>query len=490
MAILQIKWNDKQKQIFDAIGKEHYTKLFVHGGVRSGKSLAICYIIDLICRKTPNMTFLIGRKSFESLKTDTIQIFKKNPAILDKSKGEWKDGGRQFDYHNGSQIFFRHFDNPEALLGMTVGGIYIEQAEEIKKEDYQLVRTRLSQWGGKNVVTTQYLKHYRELIADGQLLKPQNYLFLTSNPKACWLKEEFISKIPEDGFKVIHLTTYDNLENLPESEISSSSAQSDAFKNRFYLGSWEFASGLIYPEFVDDNIVGDTFELLHDPSKKNDDESYTYKCLVGIDPGYATSKFSVLFSIILPDGSYYFFDEIVRNGKDAEEMEKIGVPEICNLIKEKLNRYKISPLFYIDYSANAKVGGLNSISEVFRKSGINVMNCNKGQEMDSIYKNKALLKAKKILVHPRCHVLVKEFGLWSWHPKLKDKPVNSDNDCLDAMKYIINSNLTPSFIPKTFEFTQEEVMKGFSKELFSESNNVNAATPAGGFKVNWTSDLN
>src|ERR1035437_3142562 len=177
--------------------------------MRSGKSVVMCWMIDFICRNTPNMIFLVGRKSFESLKTDTQLIFERNPGILQKKYGEFKDGKRQIDYYNGSRIYFRHFDKPEGLIGMTVGGIYFEQAEEVSEEDYKFVITRLSQWGGKNTTTANYLSNNKEAIATGKLLYPRNYLFLTANPKACWLKDFFINK-QVDGFKNIHLTIFDN----------------------------------------------------------------------------------------------------------------------------------------------------------------------------------------------------------------------------------------------------------------------------------------
>lgn len=464
MAKHTIKWNDKQKLILNAIFNEGHNKLFVHGGVRSGKSVCMLYIIDFICRNTPGMTFLVVRKNYESIKTDTHIILKSNPGILDQTKGEWKDGSRQFNYHNGSTIYFRHGEGAEHLLGFTLGGIYIEQAETISKEDYQLMTTRLSQWGGNNLITQTYNRNYGEYVKQKKLLPCKNYLFLTANPKPCWLKNMFIDNNVE-GFKTIHLQTNDNITNLSREEIEFASGQSELFRNRYYLGSWEFASGLIYPEFTDENIVDTDFEL---KLKMNEMKQYMM-----IDPGYATSKFVVLFGCVLPNGNLYVYDEIVKNGKDEEEMNKVGIPEIAGWIKEKWKKYGILPdRQIIDYSANAKIAGMTSITNTFQQFGISLQNANKNSEFDVIMRIKQLLKEKRLLVNSRCTWTIREFGLFSWHEKIVDKPKDADNDCMDAIRYFIADFPVPTIIKEKVIMSKKELVNAYYKDLFDDRNKM------------------
>lgn len=460
--MINIKFNNKQKELLDAIFKKGHNKIFYHGGVRSGKSLSFLFAIDVICQKTPGIEFLVGRKSYESIKTDTHRILKSNPGILDASKGEWKDGGRQFNYYNGSIIYFRHLEGAEHTLGMTLGGIYIEQAELIKKEDYELVRTRLSQWSPENPagLTEAYIRQYGEYIKEHKLMSPQNYLFLSANPRPSWVKSDFIDKTPKE-FYAIHTTTYDNINNLPKKEIEESANQSELFKQRYYLGSWEFAAGLVYPEFTNDNIVGSGFDLKLQFSK--------LKNFISIDPGYATSKFANIFATVLPDGRLYIYDEIVKNGKDEEEMNKIGVPEIANLIKEKVKILGIPPEGIIDFAANAKIGGGTSITDQFRGYGIILRNARKDDERATIFKIKQMLKDGQIIVNSRCTWVIREFGLFSWHERKIDTPKDADNDCLDAIRYIINDYPTPLKLNTNPNiWTPEAIKTKYWEEVFSE----------------------
>jgi phage tail protein X len=129
----QIKWNAKQLQVINSLNLGN--KFFLEGGVRSGKSLLACWIMDWICSHTPGMTALVLRKSYESIKSDTHQILKANPGLL-AGKGEWRDGSREFVYHNGSKILFRHAEGSTHLLGITAGLLFFEQVELLKEEGF------------------------------------------------------------------------------------------------------------------------------------------------------------------------------------------------------------------------------------------------------------------------------------------------------------------------------------------------------------------
>jgi hypothetical protein len=437
MKTKNIVWNSKQEAIIESLVDNN--KIFIEGGVRSGKSFLVCFLIDYICSRTPGMVALILRKSYESIKVDTHIILKHNPGFLTPDKGAWADGSRQFNYHNGSKIYFRHAEGAEHLLGLTAGLIFFEQAELIAEQDYDLIKqTRLSQWGGNNLITTEYLKLYDKHIKAGQLLYPRNYLFMTANPRAGWMKARYIDKSSEDeGIKHFHVSTFDNLDNLPAEYLADMSNASDEFKRIYFDGSWQFNAGLVYPEFDDKNIVEPEWEVVNN-FRPSDLRTY-----VGIDPGYARSKFAVLMSATLPDGRLYIFDEVVHNGKDVQEWEKIGIPDIIKEMKEKYSRHKFLPnMSIIDYASNAKIGGMESISGQFTRLGIPTSNSIKTDEEATIFRIKQLLKEKKIIINSRCRMLIRELGLFRWHEKKLNKTVDEDNDCLDCMRYIVNQTPT------------------------------------------------
>lgn len=471
-------WNQKQMKIINSVKKEIYNpdndtvRAFIYGGIGSGKSVSILYLIDLICQMTPGMTALVLRRTFESLKTDTFNILKREPGILSPAKGTWKANGKEFHYNNGSVIFFSHLEKNDSLLGPSYGLIYVEQVELCSEDDFRLLLGRLRQYGPNHA----YGKQYAEYIEQRKILPPKNYLLLSANPKNNWVKERILEK--GDYLKIL-LTTYDNKHNLPKDYINDN--ESEAYKKRFYEGKWEALSGLCYPEFKDGNLVDVNYELMHYEKALGKTNLGKFQNYVIVDPGIATSKFAVMFACVMPDNTVYIYDEISRNGAGTDDSEKVYIPEMSLLIKEKLKHYNIKEYIgIVDYAANAKDGSGASKTQQFNENGINLINSIKRiagtTEFDSIMRINALFKSKKILLNPRCVSTIRELETWSWKVDkhgvpTKDEPENKSNDFMDCLRYLINAG--PFAMDKReakTNWTQKEVMTGFMENLFNENN--------------------
>lgn len=479
----KLTWNKKQLEIVKALATD--SKFFIEGGVRSGKSLVILWMIDYLCRKMPGTVCLILRKSFESIKTDTHVILNKNPGILNmadengKKKGEWKDGKRQFDYSNGSTIYFRHTEGAEDLLGVTAGIIFFEQAELMNEADYDLIKnTRLSQWGGDNIQTRSYLNKLGPAIQAGKYFIPRNYLFISANPRASWIKSRYIDQNPADeGIRHFHVSTYDNMENLPEAYQAEMDNVSDAFRRRYFDGSWQFNAGLVYPEFDDSNIVEPPFDL--------DIKFNQLRTIIAIDPGYAKSKFAVLMGAVLPDGRLYIFDEVVKNGAKVEEFEKVGIPEVITEIRSKYDKHKFVPAKgLIDPASNAKIAGMESVTKQFQRYGIILGNAKKPNEQESMWRIKQLLKEKRIIVNSRCRQLIREFGLFKFHEKKLDTFVDEDNDCLDCLRYIVNDSPRAISPGSDLENPYADIYKNWLKGWYGKVEPKNTGFKSGGARTN------
>lgn len=473
------KWNEGQRSIIDQLRAEIHSdddtiRMFIHGGLGSGKSIAILFLIDMICQNTPGMNALIVRRTFESLKTDTFNILKRSPGILDASKGVWKENGKQFHYFNGSTIHFGHLEKSDALFGPSYGLIYVEQIELCAEDDYRLLRDRLRQFSANHT----YHSQYAEYIDKKQLLPAKNYLLLSANPRNCWVKEKLLED-DKNKFVKIHVPTYVNKHNLPKDYINEN--ESEAYKRRFYEGLWESLSGLCYPEFTDQNLVDLKFELKNFPFDKQL-SSYNlskFQNYIIVDPGMVTSKFAVMFATVLADGTIYLFDEISRNGKDVDETERVQVPEIAGLIKDKIKSWGLGEYIgIIDYAANAPSAGAASITNQFNKAGIFLSNSIKSiggtKEIDVIFYINSLFKQKKILVNPRCIATLRELELFSWKtdrngvPK-KEEPADKDNDFMDCLRYLINAGPSTSVnLEMKQSWSEKDVMGGYMQNLFSD----------------------
>jgi len=300
-------------------------------------------------------------------------------------------------------------------------------------------------------------------------------LFLSANPKANWVQTEII-KNPKTDFTLISMPTYGNKENLPSDYINEN--ESDAFKRRFYLGMWESQAGLCYPEFNETNIIDSENPIeLRYTNKEGKKDFSSLSTYIIVDPGYVVSKFAVMFAAMLPDNRLYIFDEISKNGKDVDEEDKILIPEMADLIKEKIKHYNMKNYYgIIDFAANAKSEGGASKTQQFRDAGVNLANSIKRvkgtDEIDSIFKINSLFKQKKIIINMRCTSTLRELELFSWKTDkngvpTKEEPKNADNDFMDCLRYLINAGpIAEEIRTVKTSWTANEMSSGYMEALF------------------------
>ena len=485
----------QQQKVINAWAKGA-DKIFFEGAIRAGKSICFSYIIDFICSHTIGMEFYIYRDTFESIKKDTHRIFQDHPGFA-QGKGVMKDNGKRMYYPStNSNIFFQHTKGGKHTLGQTAGGIFFEQLESMAEDDFDLIVPRLSQWGPKAI--EDYKHKYDKYIREGKLLVPQNYLFMSANPRAGWIKSRYIDtdgipdlqldingkpinvfkpmpvdrvivqdKLKLEGIKRVSTSVYDNLANLGPAYANLVRTSSNAFKKQYFDGDWTLNTGLIYQEFnpqnIEDggNVVGKEWEESNKFNPKN------LKSITAIDPGYVKSKFVALLTTILTDGTIYCYDEVVKNGKGVETWEKVGPNEFAKELNDKYKEWGLikAELTIIDSAAHNENAGLGSVSGQLAKHGINAISARKSGEYGSIMGIKDLFKAKKILVNARCQHTIRELGLFRWDERKvisgDQKPLDEDNDIMDALRYIYAATPRAKVINQPYE---EKFNKAFEPQ--------------------------
>jgi phage terminase large subunit len=370
----------------------------------------------------PGSKCLVGRKEFKSLRADTFEILFNPKDGLLNGLGNYNRAEAIFYFYNGSIIFFKHFDDENALKGPTTNIIFIEQAEEVKKEVFDVLKTRNSLWGNEDNPDSEYNNYIKKFAGQKDIIqKPQHYFFITSNPYPCWLHEYFIQEPPKD-WEIHNLPTTANVDNLPIGYIESKRQEmSDQEFNQYIMGSWQFAEGRIYNEFKPDEHIIKPIDITKYPQAK---------LVCAIDTGYQHYT-GVLFTGIMPDGTVIIYDEIYEKQKTTDQIAK--------MINLKCAQHTRRPdIFLIDYAAN-KVSATSgkTESDIFRAHMIPVINADK-EVYAGIMRTKSLFKAGKILISSICSNIIKELGLYSWDPKHPDQPIKANDDLLDPLRYIIN----------------------------------------------------
>lgn len=235
----------------------------------------------------------------------------------------------------------------------------------------------------------------------------------TFNPQypTHWLKQFLDSDA--DIFSQTY--TIDDNPFLPSSFVENLKREyyGTVYYDRYILGKWVLAEGLVYPMF--DNVV----PTVERPYKKY---------YVSMDYGIQNPTAMILWGMF--DGVWYAIREYYHSGRETneqktdqqyyEELEKLaGDLPIKNLI--------------IDPSATSFIALCN------QKKRFKVWRAN-NDVIDGIQHTASVLNERKILVNDCCKNGIKEFGLYSWDEKaLDDRPIKDNDHWMDACRYFVNT---------------------------------------------------
>ena len=229
------------------------------GGVGNGKTSAgagLAYYLSILF---PENLGFIGRWEGKELRQTTIATFLQlvPPEMIETHNSQMGLIRFKREY-GGSQILYSDLKETRYLKNMTLGWFWVDQAEEIDKERFDLLVTRLRK------TTTLYDEHDR---AWG--VAP-NYGFLTFNPEGSdhFIYDTFHEKSPNrnPNAKLYMASTYDSLAaNFVSQEYVDNMlavfGANEAQKKRYMEGAWDIFEGRVYPAF-DPQVHGlDRFQI-------------------------------------------------------------------------------------------------------------------------------------------------------------------------------------------------------------------------------------
>jgi PBSX family phage terminase large subunit len=283
-------------------------QVLVSGPAGTGKSRAILEKLNICAKKYPRMKGLILRKTHKSLAGSIVQEFVDEVIKEELATGSIKFVGHtnlkpaQFRYSNGSSISLGGLDNPTKFMSTQWDVAYINEAIEIRLEDWEKINIRLR--NGK--------MPYHQLIAD-------------TNPDAPthWL----ISRVREGKIKMIESRHTDNPRYyIDETKMTDEGAEylaalqdnTELMVQRYFYGKWVAAEGIIYDQFDPAIHVRDRFEI---PTE--------WRRYWAIDFGY-NNPFVCQWWAEDPDGNLYLYREIYKSKRlvqdHANDIKQIMCP--------------------------------------------------------------------------------------------------------------------------------------------------------------------
>lgn len=275
------------------------------------------------------------------------------------------------------------------IRGMTLAGAYCDEVTLYPESFFVMLLTRLSVPGAK--------------------------LFATCNPDNPnhFIKTKYIDHADELDCAVWTFLLTDNT-HLPKEYLDNLSKEfKGVFYNRFVLGEWCRADGLVYQSY--DNTV---------PTVERNYEQY----YVSMDYGIQNPTAMLLWGLC--DGVWYVVKEFYHSGRETQEQRTDA--QYYNDLERLCGDVPVRGLI-IDPSA------ASFIALVRQRGRFPVRQANNAV-MTGIRHVDSALSDRKILVNDCCVRTIREFGLYSWDSKADVDAVIKENDhAMDAVRYFVET---------------------------------------------------
>lgn len=252
------------------------------GGYGSGKTFSGSLLGILLALKFPKIRGLVGAQTYTLVRDTTLQSYFEHFDNFEFVKGkdyDWVSTEQKIVFPNGSEILFRHFDEPNKLKSLNLGFVEIEEMSDIPYDTFKMLLARLRQRKCDNWKNFTYR------------------LFGHTNPEISqgWIYKTFFVNPPEN-YRVILAPTTQNI-YLPKDFCSElKKLYDERYYNIFVLGhTGDYCENLVVKDFTDENIKEIPYQ---------DDLDLYISCDFNVDPMCWVLAHKT-------DDKVFYFDEIV-----------------------------------------------------------------------------------------------------------------------------------------------------------------------------------
>lgn len=377
----------------------------LNGSVRSGKTYVslIAWVISLLSYKNTDNFLMVG-KTLTALKRNCLTYLDEFCNGLFKYSIPKKEAEFM-----GKRIFLEGVNDSRAenkIRGMTLQAVYCDELTLFTYDFFAMLLSRLS--------------------------LPKSKLIGTTNPDSPnhWLNVNYLNRAEELNLKRWDFYLDDN-KSIPQDIIDSLKKEyTGVFYERFILGKWVSADGLIYRNFVDnmDNFVIPKLEE-------------NLMCVtIGIDYGASASKTVFVATGITKNFTnvYILMEKAFSGVHDPEEIYNA----FETFYKEVKEKYGNPSLICADYGSLGEVitKGLNNRC-IMNHIPIKIVNCHKSTINDRIQLTCKLFAQDRLKILKCCNGMISAFSNSVWDSNKVDTRLDNGTveiDYLDAFEYSIN----------------------------------------------------
>ena len=233
-----------------------------------------------------------------------------------------------------------------------------------------------------------------------------------------WLKKFLDSNA--DIFSQVY--TIDDNPFLPPSFVENLKKEyaGTVFYDRYILGKWTLAEGLVYPMFGDSCIAQDI----------PDTGDYYISIDYGTHNPFSAGLWCVTKTEAVRIGEYYYCGREERKEKTPEEY--------YSEVKRLAGGRDIKCLI-VDPSADAFIATVKKHHDFKVRGAVNDV-------LPGIQTTAEMIASGKLKIHESCEDAIREFGLYRWDEKAESDRVVKENDhAMDEIRYMVMTVLKKHF---------------------------------------------
>lgn len=392
------QFSKKQGCIFRFI-EQPESALICDGAVRSGKTVSMTLAFIMWAMSHFDRTnFAICGKTVQSAERNILipfQTIEGLPYHLDYKTSKRVLVARCGDTENYFYLFGGKDERSYSLIqGITLAGVLFDEVALMPRSfvDQAIART---------------------------LTYPDKKLWFNCNPDSPshWFYQEWILHPEAHNAVHLHFLMQDNPVMTQKTIQAAESMFSGVFYDRYILGKWVVAEGLIYPDQANGQGIVE--------SKDRDYVSYYVSC------DYGTLNPCSMGLWGLYEGVWYRFAEYYHDGREhgqrTDEEHYAAMEQLVG--NRKINAVVIDP-------------SAASFITCIRKHGKYLVRPARNDVLDGIRRTAAAFHDGKIKICDCCSGALTEFKSYRWDDKKpEDKPIKENDHAMDDIRYFVNTIL-------------------------------------------------
>ena len=380
----------------------NHTAILCDGAVRSGKTLcmSLSFVLWAFSGFSEEERFAFCGKTIASLRRNLLAPLR--PLLLHYGF-QWEEQLSRnrllLSYGKDRREFYLFGGRDESsaglIQGITLAGVLLDEAALMPRSFVEQALARCS--------------------------SEQARFWFNCNPEHPyhWLYQEWICKAAEKNALRLHFELDDNPSLSEKVKARYRSLYSGAFYERFILGKWVRAEGLVYPFFSERH----QFKALPAPCAE-----WVVSCDYGTVNPTSMGLWGRCGDVWYRTAEYYF-DSRREQASRTDEEHYAALEQLAGGL----------PIRAVVADPSAA-----SFLETIRRKGRFPVIPAKNEVLDGIRRVSSALQEGRIRISSHCADSIREFGLYAWEENTAlDRPKKEHDHAMDDIRYFVSTILDP-----------------------------------------------